>query len=151
MNDTFVTLVGNVVTDISSNTTPSGIETASFRMATTSRRYDKGISAWVDGDTSYVRVTCWRRMARHVTESLRKGEPVVVHGTLRVRDWEDRDGQRRTSVEIDAHSLGHDLARGTTRFQRPPKREGSIPAGDGGADVASVGDQDPSGQEQAAA
>jgi single-strand DNA-binding protein len=123
MNETFVTLIGNVVTDVTSTTTKDGSEVASFRMATTSRRYDKGISAWVDGDTSYVRVTAWRRLARHVTESITKGQPVVVHGTMKVREWEGQDGQRRTSVEIEALSLGHDLARGTSVFTRPARRE----------------------------
>ena len=136
MNQTHITLVGNVVTDVATTTTPGGVETASFRMATTPRRYDRGIGAWVDGDTSYVRVTAWRRLARHVAESLAKGDPVVVHGTMRVREWDGADGQRRTSVDVEAASIGHDLARGTSVFHRAARRDAAVDAGTANAQVA---------------
>jgi single-strand DNA-binding protein len=121
MNETTITLIGNVVTDVQCHTTAAGTEAASFRLATTSRRYDKGIGAWVDGDTSFVRVTCWKRLARHVRESLTKGDPVIVSGAMKVREWEDRDGNRRTGVDVIASTVGHDLARGVTVFTRPPR------------------------------
>jgi single-strand DNA-binding protein len=121
MNETTITFVGNVVTEVTAHETAAGTEAASFRLAATSRRYDKGIGAWVDGDTSFVRVTCWRRLARHVRESLSKGDPVIVTGTLKVREWDDRDGNRRTGVDVVATSVGHDLARGVTVFTRPPR------------------------------
>jgi single-strand DNA-binding protein len=143
MNDTYVTLVGNAVTDVVQATTKSGIENATFRMASTSRRYDKGISAWVDGDTSYVRVIGWRRMARHIAESIRKGEPVLVHGVLKVREWEDQDGRRRTSVEVEAHALGHDISRGVSAFTRPPKRDVVEPVDEPGAEQADAADAGP--------
>jgi single-strand DNA-binding protein len=122
MNETSVTLVGNVVTDVSTGSTPNGIEFSAFRLATTTRRFDRGIGQWIDGDTSYVRVTCWRRLGRNVVESLGKGDPVVVTGVLKVREWAN-DDRKGVSVEIDAASVGHDLARGTSRFTRAAKRE----------------------------
>jgi single-strand DNA-binding protein len=144
VNETTITLIGNVVTDVQSHTTAAGTEVASFRMASTSRRYDKGIGAWVDGDTSFVRVTCWKRLARHVQDSLVKGDPVIVSGAMKVREWEDRDGNRRTGVDVVASSVGHDLARGTTVFTRPARRldTAGVAAGEGGG----VDDLGPEGE-----
>jgi single-strand DNA-binding protein len=127
VNDIPVTLVGNVVTDVSGATTSSGAEVAWFRMASTPRRYDRASGRWVDGETSYLRVSCWRSLARNVVGSLHKGDPVIVTGKLRVREWE-RDDRRGVAVEIDATSIGHDLARGMTSFRRPP-RPASLPEG----------------------
>jgi single-strand DNA-binding protein len=146
MNETTITLIGNVVTDVQSHTTAAGTEAASFRMASTSRRYDRGIGAWVDGDTSFVRVTCWKRLARHVQESLAKGDPVIVSGAMKVREWEDRDGNRRTGVDVIASSVGHDLARGTTVFTRPARRLDAVGAAGGeGGPIDDLGpDREPS-------
>ena len=122
MNETLVTVVGNVVTEVTEGTTPTGIEFAHFRVASTIRRFDRGIGQWADGDTNYLKVTCWRRLARNVVESVSKGDPVVIQGTLKVREWAN-DDRRGTSVEIDANSVGHDLNRGVGRFTRSAKRE----------------------------
>ncbi len=50
-------------------------------------------------------------MAENAAESVQKGQPMIVHGRLRVSSYE-KDGQTRTSVEIEARSLGHDLTLG---------------------------------------
>jgi single-strand DNA-binding protein len=127
VNEIPVTLVGNVVTDVSGTTVASGSELAWFRMASTSRRYDRALGRWVDGETSYVRVSCWRQLARNVVASLTKGDPVVVTGRLRVRQWE-RDDRRGIQVEVDASAVGHDLSRGVSAFTRPA-RAAVIPEG----------------------
>ena len=120
MNEIPVTLVGNVVTDVGGTTTEGGAELAWFRLASTPRRFDRASGRWVDGDTSYVRVSCWRQLARNVVASVHKGDPVVVTGRLRVREWE-RDDRRGVAVEVDAAAVGHDLARGVSAFRRPPR------------------------------
>ncbi|MEI6693960.1 MAG: single-stranded DNA-binding protein [Actinomycetes bacterium] len=122
MNQTSITLVGNAVTDVTVGATPNGIEYSTFRLATTTRRFDRGVGQWIDGDTSYVRITCWRKLARHVAESITKGDPVIVAGALKVREWANED-RRGISVEVDATSVGHDLARGVSAFTRAAKRE----------------------------
>jgi len=127
VNEIPVTLIGNVVTDVSGTTTPSGAEVAWFRLASTPRRYDRATGRWIDGDTSYVRVSCWRLLARNVVASLSKGDPVVVTGRLRVREWV-KDDRRGIAVEIDASAVGHDLARGISRFVRPA-RPVALPVG----------------------
>ena len=125
MNETMVTVVGNVVSDPTLRVTTSGAKVTSFRLASTERRFDRGTGGWRDGDTTFWQVSCWRRAAENVADSLAKGQPVVVHGRVRERGYEV-EGQRRTSLEIDATTVGHDLSRGVARFRR------AAPAGPAG-------------------
>lgn len=117
MNETLVTVAGNVAAEPRIRVTAAGVRVASFRLASTERRYNKELQAWRDGDTVYYTVTCWRAMAENAFESVEKGQPVVVHGRLRVSSYE-KDGLLRTAVEIEARSLGHDLSWGVTTFTK---------------------------------
>ncbi|MBB4925736.1 single-stranded DNA-binding protein [Kitasatospora kifunensis] len=116
MNETLVTMIGNVASAVSYGQTPAGVPTANFRLAATERRYDRTRGEWVDGETNWVTVNAWRWLAANVVSSLGKGDPVVVSGRLRVKEWED-GGKRRSVVEIDARVVGHDLGRGTSAFR----------------------------------
>lgn len=117
MNETHVTLVGNVVADPVRRLTKNGDPYVTFRVASTVRRYDAATGGYVDVDTSFVDVRAFRRLARHVGDSVRRGHPVVVNGRLRVREW--TNGERAgTAVEIDARTVGHDLTWGTAVFRR---------------------------------
>ncbi|MFD3523675.1 single-stranded DNA-binding protein [Streptomyces sp. NPDC058653] len=116
MNDTVVTLVGNAATGVEYRETPTG-GVARFRFAVTPRRWDRRNSVWTDGSTSFYTVCAWRGLGANLTASVNVGDPLVVHGRLRVRD-EAKDGQRRTFVDIDAVSIGHDLTWGTSAFKR---------------------------------
>lgn len=58
------------------------------------------------------------RLAGNVAESIRKGDPVVVVGRPKVRQWENEDGVRGTDVEISAQSVAHDLSYGRTEFSK---------------------------------
>ena len=73
--------------------------------------------------TSWYTVSAWRTLAEHVAESVRKGDPVVVHGRLRADVWE-REGQPASVTHVvDATFVGHDLNRGTSTFLKAPRRE----------------------------
>ncbi|GGO81057.1 single-stranded DNA-binding protein [Wenjunlia tyrosinilytica] len=130
MNETTVTLVGNAATEVKYRETPTGIPVASFRLAVTARRWDRERNGWVDAQTSFYTVWSWRGLAGNVATSVGRGDPLVVQGRIRVREWE-KDGQRQTTVEIDAGAVGHDLSRGTSAFRRgaraarPPQSEQS--------------------------
>jgi len=115
MNDNLITVTGNVCGDVTSRTTASGYDVTSFRLASTPRRFRNG--SWEDGETVYLTVNCWRTLGQHVFASVHRGDPVLVRGMLRVRTFE-HNGAKGTSVEIEAMSVGHDLARGTTSFDR---------------------------------
>ncbi|MFJ5227488.1 single-stranded DNA-binding protein [Streptomyces sp. NPDC088400] len=124
MNDTVVTLVGNVATAVEFRESVTG-GAARFRFAVTSRRWDRQRSVWTDGPTSFYTVWAWRTLGANLAASVSVGEPLVVHGRLRVRE-EERDGQRRASVEIDAVAVGHDLSRGTSAFRRVARATPSL-------------------------
>ena len=119
MFDTPVTVVGNVLTTPEwRRTSITGAFVVTFKVASTSRRYDKERGNWVDGDTLRVRVACWRRLGENVASSVQLGDPLVVHGRLYSRDWVDDQGTKRTSYELDAIAVGHDLSRGVDKFSR---------------------------------
>jgi single-strand DNA-binding protein len=117
MNDTQMTIVGNVVDDPRRRETKNGFAVTNFRVASTSRRYDREQEKFVDNGTLYVTVTCWRAMAENVDRSIRKGQPVVVTGRYYMREYKVEE-QVRTAYELEATAVGHDLSRGTSQFTR---------------------------------
>jgi single-strand DNA-binding protein len=121
MNESFVTVVGNVVSDPISRPTKVGRPFASLRIASTTRRWDAEKRAFVDGSTNFLNVVAFNALAANVMTSIKKGHPVVVYGRLRVNQWETEKGEPRTSAEIDAFTIGHDLTRGQVEFSRPPR------------------------------
>jgi single-strand DNA-binding protein len=116
MTDT-ITVTGVVATPPNHIVTSAGLPITSFRLASTQRRYDRAQQKWVDGDTNWYTVTCFRQLATNVVGSVAKGQRVVVTGRLRVRDWKT-DEKAGTNIEVDADALGHDLAWGTAVFTR---------------------------------
>ncbi|MEU2904448.1 single-stranded DNA-binding protein [Streptomyces globisporus] len=121
MNETLVTLVGNAATAVDFRETATG-GMARFRFAVTARRWDREKQLWADGRTSFYTVWSWRTLAANLAGSVSVGEPLVVHGRLKVRE-EEQAGQRRTFVDVEAVAVGHDLSRGTSAFRRAPRME----------------------------
>lgn len=117
MNEITTTICGNVATVPRHQITRGGQPLTSFRLASTPRRFDPEVQGYVDGDTTWVNVSCWGGLAFNANRSLRKGQPVVVTGTLRTRDWE-ADGKAGRDVDLTAYSVGHDLRRGVSEFER---------------------------------
>jgi len=89
-----------------------------MRVAWTPRWIDRASGEWADGNTSFVTVLCWRRLAANLATCIRRGDPVLIKGRLSIRPYEDKDGNSRLAVEVDATSIGHDLSRGVAHFQR---------------------------------
>ncbi len=119
MFDTNLVVVGNVLAAPEwRRIQSSGSLVAHFRLASTSRRFDRENNCWVDGNNLRVRVTAWRRLAEGVASSITVGDPVIVYGRLYTRDWKDENDNHRTSYEMEAFSIGHDLSRGRGRFFR---------------------------------
>lgn len=117
MHDVSVTLIGNVVSDPQERTTETGSVVTNFRIAVNPRKYDKFSARWIDGESMFFNVICWRTLATNVTQSITKGDPVMVQGKLRMRKWESGEKQG-TAVEIEALHVGHDLTRGVAGFTR---------------------------------
>lgn len=122
MTEININVSGNVVSDPVMVPTKSGVAMCSMRVAVNSRKFDKTAQIWLDGDTTFFNVTSWRGLAENVGSSVKKGDPVVVVGKLRVREWakEEKSG---ISVDIEASSIGHDLSRGSAVFTRVSRAE----------------------------
>ena len=113
-----VTLVGFVATEPKVRYVNGSTPVANMRIGSSVRRLDRETGEWQDGETSFYSVTCWRALASNAATCLHKGQPVIVAGKLRVNSWQDRAGQPRTEVVVDAESIGFDLARGVAQFSR---------------------------------
>ena len=134
MNETFVTLSGWLGGDVTIRQA-GGVPVAHFRVASTPRRYVRKTDTWEDGDTQWYSVSAWRALAENCEQSLRRGDPVVVHGRLSASVWTNKSGLEVTTFEVDAAFVGHDLNRGTSRFERrklaaapEPQEEGAVDA-----------------------
>ena len=112
-----ITLTGLVATAPRHLVTSEGLPITSFRLASTQRRFDRSQEKWIDGDTNWYTITSFRQLALNSNASVDKGQRVVVVGRLKIREWES--GERTgTTIEIEADSIGHDLAWGTAAFTR---------------------------------
>ena len=89
----------------------------SFRLASSTRRFDRATNRWVDGETNWYTITAYRTLATNAYLSIHKGDRIMLTGKLRVRDWDNGD-RAGTSVEIEAEAMGHDLTWGSSEFTR---------------------------------
>ncbi len=120
MNDTVITVVGRIVNIPKRRHTEAGISVTNFRLASTARRQDRDSKEWVDGDTLFLNVSCWRQLADNVARSMIKGDPVIVRGRLFTRHFE-LEGQQRQSYDMEANAVGADLSWGQVEFTRTRK------------------------------
>lgn len=112
-----VTASGLVATTPRHLVTGDGLPITSFRLACSSREYDRALKKWKDGNTNWYTITCFGQLAINVAGSVNKGERVFVSGLLKIRDWDN--GERAgTSVELEAEAIGHDLNWGNSNFTR---------------------------------
>ncbi|GGQ32845.1 single-stranded DNA-binding protein [Streptosporangium pseudovulgare] len=118
MNDIQITLTGNVAAPPRQHTFPDGSRVTSLKVASTSRYFDRDNQQWCNGETTYFGVRCFRGLADNVAQSVRLGQPIVVQGRLRIREFV-HEGERRFMPEVEASSLGHDLRWGLGSFTKP--------------------------------
>lgn len=111
-----ITVIGNLVEDPELRYTQSGVPMANIRVAS-SRRYQDRNQEWQE-DTAFFRGTVWREMAEQVSESLHKGDRVIISGRIEQRDWEDNSGQKRTSLELSIQEIGPSLRWATAQVNR---------------------------------
>jgi single-strand DNA-binding protein len=142
--DTQITVVGNLVDDPELRFTPSGAAVANFRIASTPRTFDKQSNEWKDGDALFLSCSVWRQAAENVAESLQKGMRVVVQGNLRSRQYETREGEKRTVFEIQVDEVGPSLKYATAKVTRTQRSGGSsYGGGQQGGGQSSPSDNDP--------
>lgn len=117
MSNNTITLTGIVATEPRHLITAEELHITSFRLVSTQRRYDRTTEKWVDGVTNWFTVTSFRTLATNAARSVSKGDHLIVEGVLRIREWENNE-RNRTTVELEAEAIGHDLTYGTAIFTR---------------------------------
>ena len=146
MNETYVTVQGWLGNDVETRQAGEA-PVATFRVASTPRYWSRRDRAWTDGDTTWFTVNAWRALGEHCASSLRRADPVVVHGRLTSQVWKDQDGHERVTLVIEAVSVGHDLSRGTSAFTKQVRqaepddaelREHNAALGNAGPQVSSI-------------
>ncbi len=134
MSENSVTLVGNLTDDPELRFTAQGAAVANFRIAVSKRIKDPQTNEWKDGDTSFFRINVWRQLAENVAESLTRGTRVVVTGTLKMRQWETQEGEKRSVVEVEATEVGPSLKWATAKIEKTSRQSQSGAAASGGGD-----------------
>ncbi len=122
MNETTLTMGGNLVADPALRYTPSGAVVVNLRIAST--EWFKGEGGWQDGDTLFMTVTAWRTLAENVAEPASKGTRVIVTGRPRQRSYDTRGGGRATVYGLDATDVGISLQRTTAKPARAECQDG---------------------------
>ena len=122
--ETVITVVGNLTADPELRFTPNGAAVANFTVASTPRTFDRQANQWVDGEALFLRCSVWKEAAENVAESLTKGMRVIVQGRLKARSYEDRDGNKRTSWELDVDEVGPALRFATAKITRAQRNGG---------------------------
>lgn len=122
--ETVITVVGNITDDPELRFTPSGAAVANFTVASTPRTMNRQTNEWEDGEALFLRCSIWRQAAENVAESLQKGARVIVQGRLKARTWETREGEKRTSFEVDVDEIGPSLKWATAKVTRAQRSGG---------------------------
>ena len=135
--ETIITVVGNLTADPELRYTQNGLPVANFTIASTPRTFDRQANEWKDGDALFLRASVWREFAEHVAGSLSKGSRVIATGRLKQRSYQDREGQQRTSIELEIDEIGPSLRYATAQVTRAASGSG----GGGGASRGQVADE----------
>lgn len=153
--ETYLTVRGRLTADPELRFTPSGSAVTNFAVAVQASKFDKNTNEWKDQPTKFWRCAAWNQgkltRAENIANMLKKGDNVIVYGELTTREYETREGEKRTADEIRVETIGKDLTFHGQAFQQndaPPANQQSqgwggqpaaqddpwaTPAGSGGA------------------
>jgi single-strand DNA-binding protein len=138
--------VGNLTRDPELRFTTGGRGVASFGLAV-NRRYQVN-GEWQD-QTSYFNIVAWGQLGENAASTLTKGMRVIVSGRLEQREYQNREGEKRTAIEINADEVGPSLRWATASIERNPRNEGGngggAPRGNAGGNTG--GDYFPADEE----
>ena len=121
--ETLVTVVGNLTADPELRYTQNGLPVANFTIASTPRNFDRQANEWKDGEALFLRASVWREFAEHVAGSLFKGSRVVATGRLKQRSYETREGEKRTTIELEVDEIGPSLRYATANVTRAARQD----------------------------
>ena len=138
--ETVITVVGNLTADPELRYTQNGLAVANFTIASTPRNFDRASNDWKDGEALFLRASVWREFAEHVASTLTKGSRVIATGRLKQRSYETKEGEKRTSIELEVDEIGPSLRYATAQVTRAASsRDGGN--GGGGASRGAVADE----------
>ena len=139
-----VVLLGRLAADPELRQTPNGFTVTSFTIAV-DRQYSKGS----DRQTDWIDIVAWRNTAEFVCKYFQKGAPIVVEGSIQTRTYEDKSGNKRKAVEVQADSVefvprpkDQSMASGAPAFRAPERAEFAPPVPDPAPVAYSAGDAD---------
>jgi len=141
MADSTVTIVGNITRDPELRFTAGGKGVASFGVAV-GRRYQQN-GEWQE-KTSFFNVTAWDTLGENIAASLTKGTRVIVTGRLEQREYETKEGEKRSVVEIVADEIGPSLRWARAEVERIA-RDGGSSSSSGGSSSGGGGGGSSSG------
>lgn len=118
VNETILTVVGNLTDAPELRYTQNGLPVANFTIASTPRTFDRQANEWKDGDALFLRASVWREFAEHVAGSLTKGSRVIATGRLKQQSYQDREGNNRTSIVLEVDEMGPSLRYATATVTR---------------------------------
>jgi single-strand DNA-binding protein len=127
IGQTPITVTGNLTADPELRFTAAGVPVASFTLASTERRLDKDSGKYIDGDTLFLRCNIWRQEAENLCESASKGARLMVTGSLKQRGWEDKEGNKRTSYEVQAEEVAVSLKWAVAKPSKVQRNHGPVP------------------------
>ncbi|MER5363187.1 single-stranded DNA-binding protein [Streptomyces sp. NPDC002785] len=146
--ETLATVVGNLTADPELRYTNSGIPVAGFTIASTPRHFDRERNEFIDAEPLFLRCALWRQAGENAAQSLTRGMRVIVQGRLKQRTFDDKEGQRRTVMEIDAEEVAASLTYAKAAVTKVTRSTGGAPPRQGPAPAA---ESRPAGQAQAPA
>ena len=116
--ETVITVVGNLTADPELRYMQNGLAVANFTIASTPRNFDRASNEFKDGATLFLRASVWREFAEHVAGSLTKGTRVVATGRLKQSEYQTKEGEKRTSIELEVDEIGPSLRYATAQVTR---------------------------------
>jgi len=128
MNEPTLTIIGNVAGEVDLRYAPSGVAVAKWTVASTPRDKDRATGEYVDGETLWVRCTAFKKDAENAAESFVKGSRVIVTGRLRQESWEDKEGNKRTSLNLLVEEAGASVKWATLAITKGAPGGGAAPA-----------------------
>ena len=149
--ETPLCIIGNLTADPELRYTQNGLPVVNFTIASTPRTFDRQANEFKDGEALFMRCSAWRDMAEHIAGSLTKGMRVIAQGNLGQKSYQDREGNSRTSIELDIQEIGPSLRYATAQVTRAASQSGGSGQQQGGQQQGYAPQQGygpPQGQQQ---
>jgi len=127
MDNNEIRIRGTLVADPSRRVVADGARVTSFRLASNTRRLDRGTNEWVNAESLFITVNCWRQLADNAFISLHRGDVVEVRGRLKQREYDDANGKHVTSYEVEAYFVGPDMLRYVVSLSKPHRELPAVP------------------------